>query len=153
MRLMSVNWPQRVTSQFLGVPSISTINSYTNPSFSRYFSLRCCLQMSAVCFCRFLVPNPIGLKTFGQVIGLFSNNAGPFSSNVVLSSPSFSIYLVRKSGMFFGLERLVRYRVRVRGNSPRKDMVISLEENLGPSDPSYFALKSPSPSDCTPSIL
>jgi hypothetical protein len=31
----------------------------TNPSLSGYFSRRCCLQMSAVCFCRFLVPRPI----------------------------------------------------------------------------------------------
>src|SRR4029077_333712 len=60
MSLMSVNWPQRVTSQFLGAPSISTMNSSTNASWSRYFSRRCCLQISAVCFCRFLVPNPIG---------------------------------------------------------------------------------------------
>jgi hypothetical protein len=40
--------------------SISTMNSSTNPSWSRYFSRRCYLQLSAVCFCRFLVPNPIG---------------------------------------------------------------------------------------------
>src|SRR5262249_1746358 len=59
MSLMSVNWPHRVTSQFLAGPSISTINSSTNPSLSGYFSRRCCLQMSAVCFCRFLVPRPI----------------------------------------------------------------------------------------------
>src|SRR5271157_1368557 len=59
MSLMSVNWPQRVTSQFLEAPSISTMNSSTNLSLSRYFSRRCCLQISAVCFCRFLVPNPI----------------------------------------------------------------------------------------------
>src|SRR5208282_5203550 len=61
MSLMSVNWPQRVTSQFLGAPSISTMNSSTNPSLSRYFSRRCCLQMSAVCFWRFLVPKPIAI--------------------------------------------------------------------------------------------
>src|ERR1700756_2552351 len=36
------------------------MNSSTIPSWSRYFSRRCCLQMSAVCFCRFLVPSPIG---------------------------------------------------------------------------------------------
>src|SRR5260370_34551198 len=60
MSLMSANWPQRVTSQFLGAPLLSTMNSSINPSLSRYFSRRCCLQMSAVCFCRFLVPNPIG---------------------------------------------------------------------------------------------
>src|ERR1700704_4400272 len=36
------------------------MNSSTKPSFSRYFSRRCCLQISAVCFCRFLVPNPMG---------------------------------------------------------------------------------------------
>ena len=60
MSLMSVNWPHRVTSQFLRGPSISTINSSTNPSLSGYFSRRCCLQVSAVCFCRFLVPRPIG---------------------------------------------------------------------------------------------
>src|ERR1700726_953355 len=35
------------------------MNSSTSPRWSRYFSRRCCLQMSAVCFCRFLVPNPI----------------------------------------------------------------------------------------------
>src|SRR5260370_17146171 len=35
------------------------VNSSTSPRWSRYFSRRCCLQMSAVCFCRFLVPNPI----------------------------------------------------------------------------------------------
>src|SRR5260221_9924676 len=58
MSLISVNRPQRVTSQFLGVPSISTINSSTSSRWSRYFSRRCSLQMSAVCFCRFLVPNP-----------------------------------------------------------------------------------------------
>jgi hypothetical protein len=34
MPLISVNWPQRVTSQLLGGPSISTINSSTNPSLS-----------------------------------------------------------------------------------------------------------------------
>src|SRR4029077_2086992 len=34
------------------------MNSSTSPRWSRYFSRRCCLQMSAVCFCRFLVPNP-----------------------------------------------------------------------------------------------
>ena len=59
MSLMSVNRPQRVTSQFLAVPSISTINSSTSTRWSRYFSRRCCLQMSAVCCCRFLVPNPM----------------------------------------------------------------------------------------------
>jgi len=59
MSLMSVNWAQRVRSQLLGGPSISTINSSTNPSLSGYFSRRCCLQMSAVCLCRCLVPRPI----------------------------------------------------------------------------------------------
>src|SRR5271165_5997867 len=59
MSLMSVNRSQRVTSQLLRSPSNSTINSSTSPRWSRYFSRRCCLQMSAVCFCRFLVPNPI----------------------------------------------------------------------------------------------
>jgi hypothetical protein len=54
MSFMSVNRPQRVTSQFLGAPSISTINSSTSPRWSRYFSRRCCLQMSAVCCCRLL---------------------------------------------------------------------------------------------------
>jgi hypothetical protein len=71
MSLMSANWPQRVTSQILGAPSISTMNSSTNASLSRYFSRRCCLQMSAVCFCRFFVPNPIlgpnhNLNAFGR---------------------------------------------------------------------------------------
>ena len=60
MSLISVNWPHRVTSQFLGWPSTSMINSSTSPSLSGYFSRRCCLQMSAVCFWRFLVPSPIG---------------------------------------------------------------------------------------------
>src|SRR5208282_3304948 len=59
MSLMSVNRSQRVTSQFLPAPSNSKMNSSTSPRWSRYFSRRCCLQMSAVCFCRFLVPNPI----------------------------------------------------------------------------------------------
>src|SRR4029077_9822138 len=59
MSLMSVNRSQRVTSQFLPTPSNSKMNSSTSPRWSRYFSRRCCLQMSAVCFCRFLVPNPI----------------------------------------------------------------------------------------------
>jgi Transposase IS66 family len=62
MSLISVNWPHRVTSQFLGWPSISTINSSTSPSLSGYFSRRCCLQLSAVCFCRFLVPSPMRFK-------------------------------------------------------------------------------------------
>ena len=56
---MSVNRSQRVSSQFLRAPSNSKMNSSTSPRWSRYFSRRCCLQMSAVCFCRFLVPNPI----------------------------------------------------------------------------------------------
>ena len=43
-------------------PSISTINSSTNPSLSGYFSRRCCLQMSAVCLCRCLVPRPIYIR-------------------------------------------------------------------------------------------
>ena len=37
MSLMSVNRPQRVTSQFLGAPSISTINSSTSPRWSLVF--------------------------------------------------------------------------------------------------------------------
>jgi hypothetical protein len=32
---------------------------FSNSSRSRYFSRRYCLEMSAVCFCRFFVPNPI----------------------------------------------------------------------------------------------
>ena len=59
MSLMSVNRSYLVTSQFLRAPSTSKMNSSTSPRWSRYFSRRCCLQMSAVCFCRFLVPNPI----------------------------------------------------------------------------------------------
>ena len=51
---MSVNRSQRMTSQVLRSPSNSKMNSSTSPSWSRYFSRRCCLQMSAVCFCRFL---------------------------------------------------------------------------------------------------
>jgi hypothetical protein len=50
--------PQPVRSQFWGGPSISTISSSTKPSLSGYFCRRCCLQSSAVCFCRFLVPRP-----------------------------------------------------------------------------------------------
>ena len=38
---MSANRPQRVTSQFLGAPSISTMNSSTNPSLSRYTPMGC----------------------------------------------------------------------------------------------------------------
>jgi hypothetical protein len=53
-----------VTSQFLPAPSNSKMNSSTSPRWSRYFSRRCCLQMSAVCFCRFLVPNPISCAEF-----------------------------------------------------------------------------------------
>jgi hypothetical protein len=37
-----------------------------------------------------------------DVIGLFPNNVGPFSRNVVLSGPSFSINLVQKLRMFLG---------------------------------------------------
>jgi hypothetical protein len=59
MSLMSVKRSQRVTSQFLRSPSNSKMNSSTSPRWFRYISRRCCLQSSAVCFWRFLVPNPI----------------------------------------------------------------------------------------------
>ena len=61
---MSANRSQRVTSQFLRSPSNSKMNSSTSPRWSRYLSRRCCLQMSAVCFCRFLVSNPICAPNF-----------------------------------------------------------------------------------------
>jgi hypothetical protein len=51
----------QVTSQFLR---------------SRYFSRRCCLQMSAVCFCRFLVPNAILCAEFLYRI-LYAGDVGP----------------------------------------------------------------------------
>jgi hypothetical protein len=37
-----------------------------------------------------------------DVFGLFSNNVGPFSSNVVSSGPLFSINLIPKPRMFLG---------------------------------------------------
>jgi hypothetical protein len=64
MSLMSAKRSQQVISQFVRSPSNSTMNSSTSPRWSRYFSRRCCLQMSAVCFCRFLVPNPICAPNF-----------------------------------------------------------------------------------------
>jgi hypothetical protein len=40
MSLMSVNWPQRVTSQFLRAPSISTTNSSSSPLKKHDFNRR-----------------------------------------------------------------------------------------------------------------
>jgi hypothetical protein len=37
-----------------------------------------------------------------DILGLFSNNVGPFSRNVVLSGPLFSINLVPKTAMLSG---------------------------------------------------
>src|SRR5580765_1310141 len=55
MSLMSVNWAQRVTSQFLRAPSISTTNFPQAPVCRSIFSRKCCfanvcrLPLPALC--------------------------------------------------------------------------------------------------------
>jgi len=90
---MSANRSQRVTSQFLPAPSNSKMNSSTSPRWSRYFSRRCCLQMAAVCFCRFLVPNPILCAEFLYRILTAAHYARDFllrNLSSAVSSPFFT---------------------------------------------------------------
>ena len=54
---MSVKFSQRVISRAL--PSTSRMYSSTSTIFSAFLRRRCCLQSSAVCLCRFLVPTLI----------------------------------------------------------------------------------------------
>jgi hypothetical protein len=53
--VMRLYWPKETPPSILP-PGEGT---WKPPGVSRYFSRRCCLQMSAVCCCRLLVPNPM----------------------------------------------------------------------------------------------
>src|SRR5580693_3454951 len=111
MSLMSVNRSQRVTSQFLPAPSNSKMNSSTSPRWSRYFSRRCCLQMSAVCFCRFLVPNPILSAEF-----LYRIPAAHYARDLLL----LNLAIISSGSQFAVLdlfhncsERKAQFRIRI----------------------------------------